>query len=344
MIRRKYNLNTSLAVAVAAVLLVIILGILQKQYALLGPANVAAFGFVKSVRSVPLTVIMTVVTWFGSALGLMVFISVVFWLGYSTEIVTFMLMVIFGSSISEHLKEFFAMHRPVTSEIPVIAKEKGFGYPSGHSQSGMYYSWLLFAFINKYAVFCLIPAFLLAFSRIYLGAHYFSDTVGGMLLGFGILVGATGIYSHVRDLRSFQESIRRSPISRVVLAIVISAAYLLVAWGQADSYKYGGFLLGFFFVYPALGFRWRARNPFFGVIASLIGLAVLLAIQVGSAVRLPDTNYVDFLTYFVLGILLAVAPLFFVKIRLMKKLPEESLKEVPNSSEKEETKEPVDIT
>jgi undecaprenyl-diphosphatase len=331
MIQRKYNLNASLAVAVAAVLLVIVLGVLQKQFAILGPANVAAFGFIKSVRSVPLTLIMTVITWFGNALVLMVFISVVFWLGYTTEIITFMLMVIFGSAISEHLKEFFAMDRPVTAEIPIIAKAKGFGYPSGHSQSGMYYSWLLFSFINKYAVLCLIPAFLLVFSRIYLGVHYFSDTVGGMLLGFGILVGATGIYGHVRDLHSFQESIRRSPISRVVLAIVLSSAYLLVAWGQPDSYKYGGFLLGFFAVFPALGFRWRARNPFFAVIACLIGLAVLLAIQAGSAFKLPpDNNYVDYLTFFVLGVLLAVAPLFFVKVRLMKILPEEVEKAAEN--------------
>ncbi|RJP15629.1 MAG: phosphatase PAP2 family protein [Candidatus Abyssobacteria bacterium SURF_5] len=344
MIQRRYNLNYSLATAVGAIVLVIVLGALMKQYHILAPANVAAFQFVKSIQSLPLTIVMTVITWFGDAMGLMIFISVVFWLGYATEIVIFMLMVMFGSAISEHLKEAFDLHRPVSSEIPVIGKAKGYGYPSGHSQSGMYYAWLLYAFIGKYWPLCLIPALVLAFSRIYLGVHYFSDTVGGLLLGFGIVAGAMGTYSHLGGLEHFQNSVRQSPIARTIVAIALSVVYLFVAWGQADAFKYGGFLLGFFLIYPALGFRWRARNPFFAVIASVIGLAVLLAIQVFGAMKLPDTNFVDYLTYFVQGIVLAVSPLVFLKMRLLRRINEEQKTgESPEPSEKEKVEQPTEV-
>lgn len=319
MIQRKYNLNLCLAIAVTAVLLSIILGALQKRYGILGPANVLAFTFVKSVRSLPMTFAMTGITWFGEALGLMIFISILFWLGFATEIIIFMLMLIFGSAISEHMKEFFALPRPSPSDVAVVGKAKGFGYPSGHTQSGMYYAWLLYAFVEKYWLLCLIPAVLLAFSRIYLGVHYFSDTVGGLLLGFGVMVGAMGIYGHVRDLTSLRESISRSLVLRVVLSFALSIAYLLVAWGQPDSYKYGGFLAGFFIVYSGLRFRWRPRNPFFAVIAVVLGLVVLFGLQIGALISLPKSNLISYLTYFVQGVFLAVSPLVFVKIGLMRK-------------------------
>jgi undecaprenyl-diphosphatase len=335
MTQRKHNLNLSLAIAVGAILLVIALGAIIKQYHILAPANTAAFQFARSLYSLPLTFVMTAITWFGESMGLMVFISLVFWLGYTTEIVVFMLMVMFGSAIGDHVKEFLEMSRPLTSETPIIGRAKGYGYPSGHSQSGMYYAWLMYAFIGKFWPLCLIPALLLAFSRIYLGVHYFSDTIGGLLLGFGIVAGATGIYGHLRDLRAFQESIRRSPVSRTVLAIVLSTLYLLVAWGNPDSYKYAGFLLGFFVIYPALGFRWRAKNPFFAIIASLIGLVVLLAIQVGARLQLPDNNFIDYLTYFAQGIVLAISPWVFVKIGLLRRKDEGTGAKDKGNDEKE---------
>jgi undecaprenyl-diphosphatase len=341
MIQRKYNLNLCLAIAVSAVLLTLILGALQKQYGILTPANILAFQFVKSVQTFPLTVTMTGLTWFGEALGLMIFICIMYWLGYTTEIITFLLMVIFGSAISEHMKEFFGMQRPVPSEVPAIAKAKGFGYPSGHSQSGMYYSWLMYAFIGKYWLLCLIPALLLVFSRIYLGVHYFSDTVGGLILGFGVAAGATGIYGYVRDLDSLRESIRRSPALRVVLPLALSIGYMIVAWGQPDAFKYGGFLFGFFLIYPALGFRWRSRNPFFAIIAIILGLAVLLGLQIGGYV-LPRVNFINYLNYFVQGVILAISPWLFVKIGLLKKLPKPEL-EVVEAGEKKEVGQPTGV-
>lgn len=329
MIQRKYNLNVCLALAVGAILLTLALGALQKQYGMFDGADALAIRVTKSVRAQYLTYAMTAVTSLGNEMGLMAVICIIFWLGHTAEMIAFLLMLLFGNAINTHLKEFFELARPQSHEISHIVGARGYGYPSGHSQSGALYSWLIYAFVNRYWYLCLIAALLMAASRIYLGVHYLSDTVGGLICGFGIVIGGTGIYGHVRDLSSLRESIRGSRAFGVALSLALSAVYLAVAWGQRQAFSYAGFLAGFFIVYSMLGFRWRSRNPFFAIIVAVVGLAVLLSLRVGLAMVLPQTQLSNYCRYFALGVFLAISPLLFVKIRLLKRVEETAAPDVP---------------
>jgi len=321
MIQRKYNLNMCLAITFVAILIVFILGTLQKQFGIFNSADAMAIEAAKSLRSFyPLTFLMSGITWLGNEMGLMIAICVVFWLGYATEAVTFLLMLLFGNIINTWMKDFFELARPAEYKISWLAHADGYGYPSGHSMVGMLYSWLIYAFANKYWYLCLIAGLLMASSRIYLGVHFFSDTVGGLICGFGIVVAATGIYAHVRGLTSLRESIQSSFALKIILSFALSAAYLILAWGQPGDFKYAGLLAGFFIVYSMLGFRWRSKNIFFSIIAIVLGLIVLLAIRIGLSVLLPKNDLSDYCRYFVVGTFLAFSPLMFVKIRLLKKI------------------------
>jgi undecaprenyl-diphosphatase len=324
MIQRKYNLNICLAIAVGAVLLTIVLGALQRQFGIFDGADAMAIEVAKTARLFyPLTFVMSVITFFGDEMGLMIFICVVFWQGHRTEAAAFLLMLLFGGIINTRLKEFFELSRPLDNEISKLYHADGYGYPSGHSMTGMLFSWFIYSFLQKYWYLCILAAFTMAASRIYLGVHYFSDTVGGLICGFGIVAGSAGLYSHFRDLHSLGESIRNSFALKAALALAISGAYLALASGLDGDWKYAGFLGGFFLVYSMLNIRWRKRNLFCSAMVTIVGLIALLVIRGGLKKFLPEGDPSDYFRYFITGVMLAGSPYLFIKIGLLRKVEEE---------------------
>jgi membrane-associated phospholipid phosphatase len=101
-------------------------------------------------------------------------------------------------SIMASTKMFYAEARPyfITSDIEPLGEcTAGFGNPSGHSMFSVMWAFLLhlhifegfitsvFAHVSLY--FITTPfAFLVAFSRLYVGVHSLNQIVYGSLLGF----------------------------------------------------------------------------------------------------------------------------------------------------------------
>ena len=92
------------------------------------------------------------------------------------------------------IKNIIRRDRP---EVLRLISQGGYSYPSGHTMITMccygYLFYYVFNFVkNKYLrIILLIVLSLLIISipisRIYLGVHYFSDIIGGLLLGGCIL-------------------------------------------------------------------------------------------------------------------------------------------------------------
>lgn len=84
-----------------------------------------------------------------------------------------------------------------------LINESGFSYPSGHAMVSMAYIlfiiYLLYNVLKNKLSKILITCFLsilillIGFSRIYLGVHYFTDIIGGFLLGISYLM----IFLHI---------------------------------------------------------------------------------------------------------------------------------------------------
>lgn len=68
----------------------------------------------------------------------------------------------------------------------LIAHKATASFPSGHTIAAFVFAQLLYFHNKKYGIAAYVLAFLVAFSRIYVGVHYPLDTIAGIALGIGI--------------------------------------------------------------------------------------------------------------------------------------------------------------
>ena len=70
--------------------------------------------------------------------------------------------------------------------IPIIRKPSEFSFPSGHAGSSFASAFVLYRKLpKKYGIWAIILAALISFSRLYVGVHYPTDVLAGILVGMG---------------------------------------------------------------------------------------------------------------------------------------------------------------
>lgn len=103
-------------------------------------------------------------------------------------------------------KAYYSRPRPydVVDDVRLlVAKESDYSFPSGHTlivAGGVVVAWLYLR--RVWAALLSAEAALVAYSRIYVGVHYPSDVVGGVLLGAGcalIVCSETGLIDRLYD-------------------------------------------------------------------------------------------------------------------------------------------------
>jgi len=139
------------------------------------------------------------------------------------------------------VKSFFDDPRPywVSAQVKPLSVEHSFGIPSGHAQNaaavwgvmaagfpaGKRWAWV--------AAFAL--AFLIGFSRLYLGVHFLHDVLAGWLIGYGILFAFLRFWDPVAAWLK-----TKTLIQQVLIAFVISL--FMIAISVASTARLDGYV------------------------------------------------------------------------------------------------------
>ena len=252
-----------------------------------------------NIRFQPLTWLMQMITYLGEETVFMVVAIILFWCvdkwkGYFILSVGFV-----GNICNQFLKLLFRIPRPWVYDEKLIvpsAKEgaSGYSFPSGHTQGavGTFGGIARFSKRGWLKVVCWIVVALVAFSRMYLGAHYPSDVLVSLLIGIPLVLIMYPV------LRRAKES-AKVMYAFLGVMLVIAVGYLLFVkfWNfpadiDTENYNSGakvaytllGSLLGMVLVYTVDSrlIRFDEKAPLLGQICKVVlGVAGVLAIRIG---------------------------------------------------------------
>lgn len=255
---------------------------------------------------------------------LMIVIVVTLWFAVNRKLGQKILFLTASSlSINVIVKNLTAIPRPFTRGISCVRPDSatGYSFPSGHTQ--MFSTWsTLFAIRYKKLWFSLLTGLLIAlvaFSRLYLGAHYPSDVIVGIGLGVGLAFLGDLLFEKIKDTKKLYLG-TLIVFTPFVLYFLIEAEHM-----YEDLYKLYGMIGGLTLVSfleekcEALSYDvpwWKKLlRIVIGVAAAFVLKEGIKALNVFEAV--PIALLFDTLRYFVVIFTLGyVCPLLFRKIKL----------------------------
>lgn len=180
----------------------------RTSLAFIGEWDQAVHGWMEDVRNGPLTAVARALNLLGAGVvTIPVRILVGAWLVVQTRWRAFAVWVM-TAAVAELLltvaKSTFHRGRPPD---PLVDTGGSFSFPSGHAVAG--------GAIAVALVLVVMPAgparrrwewaagafaFVMGLSRVYLGAHWLSDVVAGVLLGAGVAVAVAAVVTEIRDV------------------------------------------------------------------------------------------------------------------------------------------------
>jgi|GEM_PF-1649476 len=303
--------------------------------------------FLQSYRSSALDIFFLVVSILGTQYFFLSASAVIYW-SYDRKFgmkLAILMLVSFWATLL--FKELFHMPRPNDKyriEYPYFEEKytETYGFPSGHALNSVIF-WYAFASWTKnkfvYLLGILITV-LVSISRIYLGFHFLSDVLGGLLFGCIFAV----VYSYFTErLEQFCKVDKDGNMfdNRLKICLIILFTLLFLFPFSLDSAKIAGGFLGYTLGYQLLDVlslskildnisdnnsKNNAKNPKHSkkekITRSILGLGMLAIFFVPLSLAIYFFNlnrystFISFISYFLLYLLMGLLITLIVPILL----------------------------
>ncbi len=225
-----------------------------------------------------------------------------YWWGFKKDGAVLTGMMYGAGAVGLIAKAAFKLPRPPGSAEPT------YGYPSGSAQNAAM-GWGFTAKYSKYmGCIAVAVSFLVGLSRMGLGDHYFTDVVGGWLLGVGSLYVALYL-STVKMPEDLWK--------RWTLILVVSAVLYSVGWKAELVPKYVGIFTGFLLGYSTMSTTWEPVSKVKGVVAIVLGFLCANILE-NLIVHLSESTASVVFGAIVGGLWIALCPRLFVKLRFFR--------------------------
>ena len=226
-------------------------------------------------------------------------------------------------SVNGIIKNFAKVPRPFTKGVSCVRLDTatGYAFPSGHTQGFATWSSFFAVKFKKTWLTILVAVLvgLVAFSRLYLGAHYPSDVIVGIALGVGIAILGNYLFEKVKDLKKLY-------LGTLLVLTPFIVYFLFVADPLfADLFKTFGMVGGM----VAVSFLDEKTEPLSYDVAwwkklIRIVIGVVLAVALKEVIKLVNvfdviqiSLLIDAVRYFIVVITVGyLCPLLFKKIKL----------------------------
>ncbi len=146
----------------------------------------------EAVRNPVLTPIFTVITTLGNGAVIWILISLGLLIPRKTRGTALMCAVAMLVSLVVNnliLKNIVARVRPydmIQGLVPLVVRPRDYSFPSGHTASSFAAAWVLYRRLPKrFGIPALVLAGLIGVSRLYVGVHYPTDVLVGLVSGIG---------------------------------------------------------------------------------------------------------------------------------------------------------------
>jgi len=167
--------------------------------------DVAISLYVQSFQTDYMTFLMKFISFFGYPLPASLAVIFVCWYLYKQNKIKFSLLfsiVLFADAIGSFIKWLIDRPRPTGEYLQIMSQLDSRSFPSNHAIHYTVFFGLFIYFLERgvikaspatsvfLRIFSVILVLMVGISRIYLGAHWLTDVIGGYLLGSFFLISA----------------------------------------------------------------------------------------------------------------------------------------------------------